>query len=101
MQFDSCSKILTNLKKTYIYSPFHIFPSLIQLSDKTPYQSSENNVQQQKLHFVLKLTDNMVNHLVNVISKDRSGTCNNIMIVKLNGIASLYDLGHMLYLFSD
>jgi hypothetical protein len=51
----------------YIYSPFHIFPSLIQLSDKTPYQSSENNVQQQNLHFVLKLTDNMVNDLANVL----------------------------------
>lgn len=88
-------------KNIYIYSPFHIFPSLIQLSDKTPYQSSENNVQQQKLHFVLKLTDNMVNHLVNVIFMDRSGTCNIIMIVKLNGIANLYDLGHMFYLFSD
>ena len=94
-------KNIDKLKKTYIYSPFHIFPSLIKLSDKTPYQPSENNVQQQKLHFVLKLTDNMVNDLVNVLFKDRSGTCNIIMLVKLNGIASLYDLGHMLYLFSD
>jgi hypothetical protein len=92
---------IDKLKKTYIYSSFHIFPSLIQISDKTPYQSSENNVQQQKLHFVLKLTDNMVNHLVNVFFKDRYDTCNIIMIVKLNGIASLYDLGHMFYLFSD
>ena len=92
---------IDKLKKPYIYSPFHIFPSLIQISDKAPYQSSENNVQQQKLHFVLKLTDNMVNDLVNVLFKDRSGTCNIIMLVKLNGIASLYDLGHMFYLFSD
>ena len=53
------------------------------------------------MHFVLKLTDNMVSHLVNVIFKDISGTCNIIMIVKLNGIASLYDLGLMFYLFSD
>ena len=34
----------------------------------------------------------MENDLVNVLFKDRSGTYNIIMLVKLNGIASLYDL---------